>query len=104
MPRSKKLPPTVQPESCVISVRIVPRSSKVTIEALAQDLYKIKLTSSPVDGEANKQLVKVLVSKLSIPPSQIEIVSGATSRLKRVRITGFLRGELLSLFCGQQKP
>ena len=100
MLRSKKLPPTAPPESCVINVRVVPRSSKVTIEALAQDLYKIKLTSPPADGEANKQLVKVLAGKLSIPSSQIEIVSGATSRLKRIRITGFLRDKLPSLLCG----
>jgi uncharacterized protein len=93
MPKSKKLPPTVQLESCVINVRVVPRSSKVSIEALGNDQYKIKLTSPPVDGEANEQLVRVLAAKLSIPSNKIEIISGAKSRLKRVRISGH-RGPL----------
>jgi uncharacterized protein len=100
MPKSKKLPPTVQLESCVINIRVVPRSSKVSIEALGNDQYKIKLTSPPVDGEANEQLVRVLAAKLSIPSNQIEIISGAKSRLKRIRIIG-IRGENLpSLLCG----
>lgn len=100
MPKSKKLPPTVQLESCVINIRVVPRSSKVSIEALGNDQYKIKLTSPPVDGEANEQLVRVLAAKLSIPSHQIEIVSGAKSRLKRVRIIGVYRDKLPSLLCG----
>jgi uncharacterized protein (TIGR00251 family) len=100
MQRSKKLPPTVQLESCVINIRVVPRSSKVTIEALGHDQYKIKLTSPPVEGEANEQLVRVLAAKLSIPLNQIEIVSGAKSRLKRVRISGVYRDKLPSLLCG----
>lgn len=100
MPKSKKLPPTVQLESCVINIRVVPRSSKVSIEALGNDQYKIKLTSPPVDGEANEQLVRVLAAKLSIPSNQIEIVSGAKSRLKRVRIIGVYRDKLPSLLCG----
>jgi uncharacterized protein len=100
MPKSKKLPQTVQPDSCVINIRVVPRSSKVTIEALGADQYKIKLTSPPVDGEANEQLVGVLAGKLSIPANRIEIISGATSRLKRVRIIGFKHDELPSLLCG----
>lgn len=100
MPKSKKLPPTVQFESCIINIRVVPRSSKVKIEALGHDQYKIKLTSPPVNGEANEQLVRVLAAKLSIPLNQIEIVSGAKSRLKRIRIIG-LRGDILpSLLCG----
>ena len=99
MPKSKKLPPTVQPESCTINIRVVPRSSKVKIEEFGQDQYKIKLTSPPVDGEANEQLVRVLASKLSIPSNQIEIVSGAKSRLKRVRIIGVDRDKLPSLLC-----
>ena len=100
MPKSKKLPPTVQLESCIINIRVVPRSSKVSIEALGNDQYKIKLTSPPVDGEANEQLVRVLAAKLSIPSNQIEIVSGAKSRLKRVRIIGVYCDKLPSLLCG----
>ena len=100
MQRSKKLPPTVQLESCIINIRVVPRSSKVNIEALGHDQYKIKLTSPPVEGEANEQLVRVLAAKLSIPLNQIEIVSGAKSRLKRVRISGVYRDKLPSLLCG----
>jgi uncharacterized protein (TIGR00251 family) len=58
--------------------------------------YKVKLTSAPVDGAANKQLVSVLARALSLSPANIEIVSGHTSRTKRLKIVGLSPDELAS--------
>jgi hypothetical protein len=49
---------------------------------------KIRLTAPPVDGAANEALVKFLSDTFSVSKSQIEIVSGHTSREKRVKISG----------------
>jgi uncharacterized protein (TIGR00251 family) len=49
---------------------------------------KIRLTAPPVDGAANEALVKFLSETLSISKSSVEIVSGHTSREKRVKISG----------------
>ena len=74
--------------SCIILVQAVPRSSRTNIEPLGGGKYKIRLTSPPVDGAANTQLIKVLSGALSVPVRNIEIVSGENSKLKRVRISG----------------
>jgi len=49
---------------------------------------KIRLTAPPVDGAANEALVKFLSETLSVSKSQVEIVTGHTSREKRVKISG----------------
>ncbi len=72
----------------MISVRVIPRSSETAIVPQGFNNYRVKLTSPPVDGAANKQLLEVFSRKLSIPVRQIEIVSGEHARTKRLRIYG----------------
>ena len=70
------------------SAVIQPRSSKNKICGLHGGSLKIRLTSPPVDGKANKMCVKLLAKQLSIAPSQIIIVSGQKGRNKIIRIEG----------------
>jgi len=72
----------------VILVRVIPRSTETSISPQGHNSYKVKLTSPPVDGAANKQLLEVFAGKLSIPVRQIEILSGEHARIKRLRIYG----------------
>ncbi len=71
-----------------LTVRIQPRASKNGIIRMEDGSLKIRLTAPPVDGAANEALVKFLADLFSIAQSQVEIVSGHTSRGKRVRISG----------------
>lgn len=47
---------------------------------------KIRLTAAPIDGKANKHLVKYLSKQFKVKQSAITIVSGHSSRQKRLRI------------------
>ena len=67
-----------------LTVFVQPRSSKNSIAGLHNQALKIKLTSPPVDGAANKMCVQYLSKCLKVPKSCIEIVSGHKSRTKRV--------------------
>ena len=40
-----------------------------------------------VDGKANNAVIRVLAAHLQLPKSRVELVSGATSRFKRFRIS-----------------
>ncbi|MBN1849841.1 MAG: YggU family protein [Deltaproteobacteria bacterium] len=71
-----------------IQVRLLPRSSRNQIVSKECDIYKIKVTSPPVDGKANAALIELLAKKLGKPRRDVEIVSGESSRLKRIRIHG----------------
>jgi len=68
------------------SAYILPRSSQNKISGLYDKALKIKITSAPVDGEANKMLIKFLAKTLKITPANIYITSGATGRNKLISI------------------
>ncbi len=80
-------------EAATLSVRIQPRASKNEIVAREGGGIKIRLTAPPVDGAANEALIRFLSDILSVPKSQIEIVSGHASRDKIVRISGISPGD-----------
>ena len=71
-----------------IRVKVLPRSSKNQIIGKEEGAYRVKLTSAPVDGQANRALIKYLAKTLGLPKRNVDIISGERSRTKRVRIQG----------------
>lgn len=47
---------------------------------------KIYLTAVPVDGKANKELIRLLAEKLGVSKSRIEIIKGEKSKEKVVEV------------------
>ena len=80
-----------------IKVKLLPRSSRNQIMGSENDVFKVKVTSPPVDGMANKALIELLAKTLRIPKGSIEIISGKGSRLKRVRIHSLSPQEIATL-------
>ena len=78
------------------SAYILPRSSQNKISGLHNKALKIKLTSPPVDGEANKMLIKFLAKTLKTSPTNIFIVSGATGRNKSISVENIDEEELMA--------
>ena len=78
------------------SAFIQPRSSKNKICGLQGQSLKIRLTSPPVDGAANKTCIKLLAKVLNISQSQINIISGEKGRNKVIRINEVNRSEFLN--------
>ena len=72
----------------VLSVYVQPRASKNQLCGLIGDELKIRLTSPPVDGAANKLCREFLAELFDVSKSAVEIVSGEASRHKRLRING----------------
>jgi len=82
-----------------LTVTVVPRSSRCEIAGIHNNSLRIKLTSPPVDNEANIQCCTFIAKLLGITKGRVTIVRGKTSRRKVVRIEGaseeLLRGTLL---------
>lgn len=51
-------------------------------------MLKIKIAAVPEKGKANKALIKFLAKKLGTKPQQIDIISGQTNPVKKIRISG----------------
>ncbi len=70
------------------SAAIQPRASKNEISGVMNGALKIRLTSPPVEGAANKACIKYLAKTLGISASRVDIVGGLTSKNKIIHIEG----------------
>lgn len=71
-----------------LAVTVVPRSPKTEIVGTVGEYLKIRLAAPPVDGAANKELIKYLAKLLKIPKSNIRVISGVSSKRKLLDIEG----------------
>jgi uncharacterized protein YggU (UPF0235/DUF167 family) len=74
--------------SFVITVRAKPRSSVSSLEVDASGIWTARLRSSPVDGKANVELIGLIAKQFGCSKSSIAVISGASARLKLIRISG----------------
>ncbi|MEQ9354361.1 DUF167 domain-containing protein [Coleofasciculus sp. F4-SAH-05] len=68
------------------TVKVKPNSKTQLIEEMADGTLKVNLKSPPVDGKANKELIKLLAEKFNVTKSQIQIKSGLSSKTKLIEI------------------
>jgi uncharacterized protein (TIGR00251 family) len=78
----------------IFDVRVVPRASKSEIIGEHDGALKVRIASPPVDGAANMELIRVLAKKLGVSRNDIEIISGGTSKNKRIRVTNLSQSKL----------
>jgi hypothetical protein len=72
-----------------ISVRVNTRSPRTELAGIMEDgTIKVKLTSPPIDGKANEELVKFLAGVMHIPKTNVEIISGQASKNKLIVLFG----------------
>ena len=85
---------TDTPDGAVLNLRIVPRAAKNAIQGEHGDALKIRLCAPPVDGAANAALVEFLAETFALPRARVQLLSGATSRTKRVLLAGMVADEI----------
>ena len=74
-----------------IAVRVTPRSAKPGIGgwrccADGREELEVRVAEAPADGAANAAVVRLVADALGVSRSQVAIISGATSRHKRVAV------------------
>ncbi len=85
---------TTQEGGVSFSVKVVPRASRNEIAGVQGDMLRVRLTAPPVEGAANKALVKLLAEILKVGERDIEIIAGHARRQKVVRVAGLPAHEL----------
>ncbi len=84
-------------DGVIFNVRVQPRASRNAISGLHGSALKIRLTSPPLKGRANRLCTKFLADELGISTSKITIISGEKSRDKRIRVDGVKKEDILKL-------
>jgi uncharacterized protein len=70
-----------------VVVRVKPGSRKGPLVEIGNDgELTIYVLERAVEGKANEAVVKLLAKHFGVTPSRVQMVSGATSRVKRFRI------------------
>lgn len=55
-------------------------------EMLENGVYKFDVAAAPEDGKANAELIRFLAEEFGVAKTNIEILSGQSSPLKRIRV------------------
>jgi len=72
-----------------LRVKVIPKSSKNEVSGrMADGTLKVKIAATPEKGKANAALCRLLAEYFGVSMREVEILSGETSQLKRIRIAG----------------
>ncbi|MGM0417053.1 MAG: DUF167 domain-containing protein [Thermodesulfobacteriota bacterium] len=80
---------TQSKDATLIAVLVQPRASKNTLCGLHGEELKVRLTSPPVDGAANKMCCAFFARLLRCSKSDVTVERGHTSRHKQLRIDDY---------------
>ena len=91
----------------LLRLHVQPRAAHNQVAGLQGEALKLRLTSPPVDGKANKAVIATLARLLELPKSCLSLRSGLQSRTKTVRIENAdeaqLRARLQTLLAAADK-
>ena len=74
-------------------MRLTPRGGRDAIDGVVTlsdgcTVLKARVRAAPSGGEANDALIRLIAKSLGIPTRNVTVAAGATSRIKRLVVTG----------------
>jgi uncharacterized protein (TIGR00251 family) len=86
-------PWTVTADGLVLTVRLTPKGGRDAIDGVEQladgsSVLKARVRAAASEGEANAALIKLVAHALGVAPRSVNLVAGATSRVKRLTVAG----------------
>jgi uncharacterized protein len=76
-----------------LAVRLTPKGGRDTIDGVerladSRSVLKVRVRAAPSEGEANEALIRLIAKALGVPRRDVALTAGATSRIKRLFISG----------------
>jgi uncharacterized protein len=81
-------------DAATLSIWVQPNASRARIIGRHGDAIKIAVAAPPEKGKANKAVESLLAKALALPPRDVKVISGTSSRAKTVRISGMAQVEV----------
>ena len=69
-----------------VTIKVKVGAKETYVKEIAPDTYVVSVTARPVDGEANKAIIKELAAFFDVAPTLLRIVSGKTSKTKIIEV------------------
>lgn len=87
-------------EGVTFVVHVQPRASRNEICGVHDTEMRLRLTSPPVEGAANKRCSDFLAKLLGIAKSRVVLIAGDKSRHKTIRVEGVTADDVIRLLPG----
>ena len=84
-------------EGTVLSAYVQPRAAKTGFAGTFRQRLKLRISSPPIEGEANRECVELLAGTLGVSKAEIRLLRGERSREKTFLISrpiGFVHDKL----------
>ena len=78
-------------------VLVQPRASRARFGPRHGDRIKLAVTAPPVDGAANAAVIELVAEAFGVPRGAVEVIAGASSRRKTLRVRGATAARLEEL-------
>jgi len=72
----------------IFQIKVTPNAAKNQIIGYEEGVLRLRIRGVPEKGRVNEELIEFLAETLNLAKSEIAILSGHTSRLKRLKIEG----------------
>jgi uncharacterized protein (TIGR00251 family) len=82
---------TADGDAHALAVHVQPRAGRTALVGRHGDALKVRVAAPPVDDRANIAAAELLADVLGVAKGDVELVTGARSRLKRFRVRGVER-------------
>jgi uncharacterized protein (TIGR00251 family) len=82
-------------DTTTLECKIHPNARKDSIDGIKEDRLCVRLSAPPIEGKANKALIKFLSKRLHIAKSKISITQGEKGRIKVLCLNGVGAQEVL---------
>jgi hypothetical protein len=80
-----------------VEIRLKPSAKRPGITVAEDGDVRVAVSSPPVEGRANAELIATLAKRLGVPKSSCSIIRGATARTKVVAVEGLTRQEIIAI-------
>jgi len=81
-------------QGAILQIFVQPRASRSQLVGLQGEELKVRLTSPPVEGAANKSCCEFFAKLLGVAKGAVALQAGETSRHKRLQIRGLSEAEV----------
>lgn len=77
---------TTKNDRIIVRIKARPQSGQTSIAGIVNNEIIVRIKAPPEGGKANRELISYFSKYFKVPKNEIEIVSGETSRHKRVSL------------------
>lgn len=79
---------TCDNDDVIVHIYVQPGAKCTEVVGFHGEELKIRLASQPIDGRANKDLLKFVAQKFDVPRRKVMLIRGSKSRHKKIAIIG----------------